>query len=334
MILSSAGIGDMMMQIPLILSLHNQGQSVTVLVYKKSYGQDVFGKLPFLDLIMVNNNLDLIQVCAKYRKSFDLLLVNHLFQSEKSMIAISQLSYKTIIINSSGINSSRYELLDPLSGIHDIEQNLTLLNNSRFDYPAYVKDFKSYFSDSSDKSTPIIIQLSAGNNIDIYKNWNIDKWIAVIRKIVFSTDKEVLLVGDQNEIKIGAEVENAIPELKNMIGMTTVSQLISLISKCDHFIGLDGGPLHIAAAFGKPTFTIWGPSNPRLYGYKQYDESKHFEFKLQLDCQPCSAWINPNVSRVTAPQNCPDYNCMGLVTADMVWEEYGNFINRLKGIDA
>ena len=42
-------------------------------------------------------------------------------------------------------------------------------------------------------------------------------------------------------------------------------ELISNIKKCSLIIGNDSGVIQIAASIGKPTFTIYGPTNPKFH---------------------------------------------------------------------
>ena len=85
---------------------------------------------------------------------------------------------------------------------------------------------------------------------------------------------------------------------------------VMAVHQSQFYIGLDSGLMHIAVALNKPTFTVWGASNPILYGYEWIDPKKHKIVSLNLKCAPCSAWINPNTSRVTNPLECPDFKCI------------------------
>ncbi len=47
---------------------------------------------------------------------------------------------------------------------------------------------------------------------------------------------------------------------------TTLRQLAALTARCDAVISNDAGPMHVAAATGRPTLGIFGPTNPALQG--------------------------------------------------------------------
>ncbi|MCI5059171.1 MAG: glycosyltransferase family 9 protein [Flavobacteriales bacterium] len=322
----SAGLGDMFIQIPSILAANRMGADVSILAYKKNYARNVFERLSFVnDIIEIRNNIDQIKIPLKFRK-FDQVLFNHLFQSPKAIGFISKAAKDLLYTGLQPIKElSNAKWVPPLENSHDILQNLNLVNpDLAFDYKAYLDDFSRYFGVAK-KGDYILMQISAGNNVDTYKNWPISNWISFLKMLVPSCVHKIVLIGDENESELGELVVREIPDIQSKIGKTTIDELIDLIGGCHHFIGLDGGPLHIAAAFGKPTFTLWGPSNPALYGYRQFDEKLHYEYKVDLDCQPCNAWIHPNKSRVSDPNSCPDFNCMLKIEPREVFNSYLNF---------
>jgi ADP-heptose:LPS heptosyltransferase len=53
--------------------------------------------------------------------------------------------------------------------------------------------------------------------------------------------------------------------LVNFAGQTSVGELAALLEESDLFIGNDSGPLHVAAALGKPTLSIFGPGFPEKW---------------------------------------------------------------------
>ena len=46
-----------------------------------------------------------------------------------------------------------------------------------------------------------------------------------------------------------------------LLAPTTVAELIAIIAGAEIVIGSDGGPLHIAAALGKPVVALFGPTD-------------------------------------------------------------------------
>jgi len=52
-------------------------------------------------------------------------------------------------------------------------------------------------------------------------------------------------------------INNSLYSHINFAGKTTLSELIALIDRCNYFISMDSGPMHIAAARGVPTIGIF-----------------------------------------------------------------------------
>ena len=103
---------------------------------------------------------------------------------------------------------------------------------------------------------------------------------------------------------------------------------MEIIYHSKFYIGLDSGLMHIAVALNRPTFTLWGASDPSLYGYNWLSE-KHKVVSLNLHCSPCSAWINPNTTRVDDPLKCPDFICIRDLSVEKVKTEFGHFIKTI-----
>lgn len=62
-----------------------------------------------------------------------------------------------------------------------------------------------------------------------------------------------------------------------------------LIACCDYFVSGDTGSLHIAAALGVPTVSIFGPTDPRILAPANSEGAprKHFYVWKKPECSPC-----------------------------------------------
>lgn len=67
-------------------------------------------------------------------------------------------------------------------------------------------------------------------------------------------------------------------------GKTTLKELAALLERCSLVISNDTGPVHVAAAVGTPTITIFGPSDDRKY---RPLGDKHRIVKTVIECRPC-----------------------------------------------
>ena len=105
----------------------------------------------------------------------------------------------------------------------------------------------------------------------------------------------------------------------------TVEDMIQKIKECSLFISNDSGPVYIASLLGRPTFTIYGPTNPE-YSFP-FGENHRFIWK-QLKCSA----ENDKFCFTLGGINCPSNECMILLTEEDVLESIENFLEEL-GVD-
>ena len=80
---------------------------------------------------------------------------------------------------------------------------------------------------------------------------------------------EVVLVGGQEERPLASEMERRTGmRLRNMVGTTNFNQLIEVLQRVKIVIGSDTGLMHIAAAIGTPTLTVFGPNPASKWGHE------------------------------------------------------------------
>jgi ADP-heptose:LPS heptosyltransferase len=99
----------------------------------------------------------------------------------------------------------------------------------------------------------------------------------------------VLLGGIEDSLKAGKIEKMSTKKLVNLSGKLSVNQTASLISQSDLILTPDTGMMHIAAAFKKRIFSVWGNTVPEfgMYPYLPGPGSEIFEVS-GLKCRPCS----------------------------------------------
>ncbi len=70
----------------------------------------------------------------------------------------------------------------------------------------------------------------------------------------------------------------------NLVGFTTVSELIALIERADLVISVDTGAMHISAALNKPTIALFGAGDPLIW--HPFSENSKAIYKNQV-CTSC-----------------------------------------------
>ena len=112
-----------------------------------------------------------------------------------------------------------------------------------------------------------------------------EKIISICKKL----NKPIVLIGGSDDKIRGEEISNKCSDVVNTCGKYSLSQSAYLIKESNYVISHDTGMMHIAAAFNKRIFSIWGSTIPQfgMYPYMANKKSKMIEVK-DLSCRPCS----------------------------------------------
>ena len=89
----------------------------------------------------------------------------------------------------------------------------------------------------------------------------------------------------------------------NLCGKTTTGQLAVLLKLSELFIGVDSGPMHVAAAVGTTVVALFGPTLPE---HTAPHGDQHIVITQRLPCSPCEL-----------PQ-CRERPCMALIQPEEV----------------
>lgn len=152
------------------------------------------------------------------------------------------------------------------------------------------------------------------------KRWPIDKFAELGDKLIDSLNAKVILLGGPDDLLIGEKMEYLMMNKPiNLIGKTSLSELVALIKWCNIIITNDSSPLHIAVALKIPSISIFGPTTLD-FGFGPYGDG-HIVLEKDLSCRPCSSH---------GSKKCPDktFKCMELITCDEVFQAVKKILNR------
>jgi ADP-heptose:LPS heptosyltransferase len=112
-----------------------------------------------------------------------------------------------------------------------------------------------------------------------------NKIVSIIKK----AEKPVLLIGGPEDAIRGEQISIQTENTINTCGKYSLLQSAFLIQEAHSVITHDTGMMHIAAAFKKKIYSVWGNTVPAfgMYPYKADENSKMIEVK-GLSCRPCS----------------------------------------------
>jgi ADP-heptose:LPS heptosyltransferase len=154
----------------------------------------------------------------------------------------------------------------------------------------------------------------------IEKEWNLRKFIELALKL--KKDFAVNFISPPG--KIFTDVFHEINKLEiDIIETSSVEELIQNINECSLFIGNDSGPVNIANFLGKPTFTIYGATNPDFTS--TYQEHQ-LCIQKKLDC---SARSNEKFCIIGGAEFiCPGIQCINSLSVDEVFNQLNHLANK------
>ena len=104
------------------------------------------------------------------------------------------------------------------------------------------------------------------------------------------SDKPIIVLGGKEDAATGLQLEKDFAgKVFSACGKFNINQSASIVQQADKVITSDTGLMHIAAAFKKDVFSLWGNTIPEfgMYPYLPGKNSKILEVK-NLSCRPCS----------------------------------------------
>ena len=151
------------------------------------------------------------------------------------------------------------------------------------------------------------------------KEWGIEKFAELSELLNQNFETEIIFEKDKLSIEEIKQFEGRnIP----IIQTTSIQELINKIKECSVFISNDSGPLYIANLLGKPTFTIYGPTNP---DYSLPIGKFHKFIQKKISCSPNGT----QYCYLQAGLNCPSYECMIQLSVEEVKVSVHEFLSDL-----
>lgn len=97
-----------------------------------------------------------------------------------------------------------------------------------------------------------------------YRNWRAENFAAVIAHLQREHGARIVLTGGPTAIEreYGAAIRKTVRgEVVDLIGQTTLKQLLAVLARADLLICPDSGPAHMATAVGTPVVGLYATSN-------------------------------------------------------------------------
>lgn len=320
--------GDVVLTTPAILALREtyMGAKISILVAPAT--RDIVDENPCLDEVLIDDKdganegfwgfLKLVRSLKK--KKFDLAVI---FHTKKRA---NLLCFMAGIPNRLGYKNNKFGFLltKPVKDVriegtrHEAEYCLDLLSHigvRAVDLKPFMPIKKEsdewvskVFNDNDVVSSERLIAVHSGASC-ISKRWAPERFAALINQLTQNHFARVILVGGKETKSISREIKSSlIKPVIDLTGETTISQLASLLKKCQLLISNDSGPVHIASAVGTPVISIFGRNQAGLSPARWRPLGKNDIFiHKEVGCKVCLA------------HNCDiDFECLKAVTVEDV----------------
>lgn len=140
-------------------------------------------------------------------------------------------------------------------------------------------------------SRPARIGVCPGAEYGPAKRWPADRFAAAMREFQSDTPAEWMIFGVTGDTPIGDAIVKACPfPIKNLIGRTTLDELMDTLATCDVLVTNDTGTMHLAAFLGVPTIAIFGSTEPALTAPLG---DFHHVIRHKVECSPCFLRVCP-----------------------------------------
>jgi lipopolysaccharide heptosyltransferase II len=152
------------------------------------------------------------------------------------------------------------------------------------------------------------------------KHWPALRFAQVANKLVDKFGVKVVILGDESERKIAEVIVCAmVTKPIDLVGKTGLEILPAVIKNCNLLITNDGGPMHMAAALGVKSVSVFGPVSEIVYG-PYPASSRHLVVKADIGCRPCYRNFRLEVCQ-------QDRECLKQVSVEEVFSAVSRLLN-------
>ena len=162
---------------------------------------------------------------------------------------------------------------------------------------------------------PIRIGICPGAEYGGAKRWLPGRFRKVMQRVGEQIDCTFVVVGVGRDEPIVRDLLKGFDgKVENLVGRTSLAQLIEELRGMQLLVTNDTGTMHLAASLGVPTIALFGSTEPTLTRPLGPD---HTIIRHQVECSPCYQ------------RECPiDFRCMQAITPEEVAEAVLDLVKR------
>lgn len=168
---------------------------------------------------------------------------------------------------------------------HDIENHFHL---GAFDLFDFEKDQMLYCKKSEKKSRSFLFQVGAGRGSSL-KNLPLSTLAAIINSFAEKfPELERILIGSKSEEHLVEPLQKMLKApVQDLVGKTTIPELIAEMKNTNGIFCYDSGVMHLASWLGLPVFAVFGPTDPNRNGPLDYAKGTIYRQQYPECLNPC-----------------------------------------------
>ena len=144
-----------------------------------------------------------------------------------------------------------------------------------------------------------------------FRNWSAENYAAAANHARNRFQCDIVLTGGNTalELEYGQTIEKLCGTgIRNLVGQTSLKQLMALIDAADVVLCPDSGPAHMATAAGTPVIGLYATSNPARTG-------PYLSQQLVVNAYPqaCEEFLGKSVEQLRWGQRVRDPRAMGMI---------------------
>lgn len=335
LIIKISAIGDVIMALPMIDAIHKKysnamitwmcGETVAPLL-------KTFGKVD--EIIIVDE--EKLLAGSLLEKLWALIKVwKNLFWRHFDLITIGHADPRYRLLRLTAIGKERrsfnrgHKRFWPVPGRHHTDEYIRLVTNRDSPEAIHERLPKLSIPLSADLKSELksgdslIVALSPGGakNIlrdDAVRRWPLEYYVALANKLIIKGIR-VVITGAPSDEWIRKSFFHL--DVINLVGKTSIIDLVALFGACDLIVTHDSSPIHLAGLAGKPIVALFGPTNP----YEKVPRDNQSQILWggeDLACRPCYDGKTYSI--------CNNNICMQSIKVDAVYEAIVGMLGDLR----
>ena len=304
-----SSIGDIVLTTPVVRALKKQiNAEIHYLTFSKF--SNLVSSNPYIDKVhSIEENIKEVVATLK-DENYDFIIdLHHNIRTQilKQKLGIKSKSFRKINVQKWLMTTFKINFLPSL---HVVDRYMKTIKYLGVENDNLGLDFFLTEKDKVENLENEFIAFAIGGKHET-KRLPEEKIISICKKL----NTKIILIGGEEDFEIGEKIVAETKNTQNACGKYSIGQSAFIIKNAKHVISHDTGMMHIAAAFKKKIYSVWGNTIP-AFGMGPYLanlNSKIIEVE-NLSCRPCTK---------IGYQKCPKghFDCMQKIDENLFLNE-------------